>query len=248
MKALIDGDILAYEVGFGSVTGWEGNDPPPFTVAEELLLNKIGNIVALSGATSYQIYLTGKDNFREKIATILPYKGNRQGERPFHYNNLRAYMVGVLDGIIIDGMEADDALAINHTEDTIICSRDKDLRQVEGWLYSWETHNQPSFGPHYITEEEGNRSFFLQCLTGDRIDNIQGLPKYGPVKALKTLGDARTYEEMFEAVREAYRGFYEDCEKADEALLETGRLLWMVRELDDEGQPVMWELEWNLKT
>lgn len=257
MKALVDGDVLVYEVGFGCLTGWEGDGPPPFDRAAELLDNKLNNILAIVGADNHQIYLTGKGNFREKIAVSKPYKGNRLQEKPFHYKNLRAYLVGKWNAIIVEGMEADDAMAIEQYKswkfyndeyfdgtlsETIICSRDKDLKSVAGFHYSWELGNQPSFGPKYISEEEGMRFFYKQCLMGDRVDNIEGLPKCGPVKADKILGDTQIPAEMFKAVREAYRGFYGDAALADEKLLENARLLWMVRELNEEGKPVMWEM------
>lgn len=256
MIALIDGDILqlTYECGFGVMAGWEGESPPPFERAAELLDNRIANIVALSGADNYQIYLTGKNNFREKIATIKPYKGNRVQEKPFHYKNLRAYMQGKHNAIVVDGMEADDAICIEQYADvqqmegrfgedfsTIICTRDKDLRQCPGMHYGWELGNQPSFGPKYIFKALGMRFFYRQCLTGDTVDNVQGLPKCGPVKADKILGDTLDTLEMFKAVREAYRGFYGDFELADKMLLENGQLVWMVREVDEEGKPKMWE-------
>lgn len=257
MIPLIDADVLVYEVGFGCETGWEGEDPPPFDRAAELLDNRIQAICYAVGATAPPaLYLTGKGNFREKIAVSKPYKGNRLQEKPFHYKNLRAYMVGKWNAIIVEGIEADDAMAIeqcrvskendgcafalyNETP-TIICTRDKDLRQVSGLHYGWELGNQPSFGPKFISEEEGMRFFYKQCLMGDKTDNIEGIPKCGPVKADKILGDTKISTEMFEAVREAYRAFYGQ-ELGDERLLEMGRLLWMTRELDDEGKPKMWE-------
>lgn len=247
MKALIDADVLVYECAFGAETSWKGmghEGVPPFDIAAELLDNRIANIAAITGSDEYILFLTGKNNFREKIATIKPYKGNRLQEKPFHYKNLRAYIVGKHNGIITDGIEADDAMAIEQFKswshydhcyhdgtlsETIICSRDKDLRMIPGWNFGWELGNQPSFGPKYISELEGYRNFFYQCLVGDKVDNIQGLPKCGPVKALKILENTNTYDEMLEAVREAYKAFYGDCEKADEALLENGRLLYMTR-------------------
>lgn len=256
MKALIDGDILVYECAFGAETSWKGmghEGVPPFDIAAELLDNRIANIAAITEADEYIVFLTGENNFREKIATIKPYKGNRVQEKPFHYKNLRAYLVGKHNGIIIDGMEADDAMSIEQCKSfynpfheggkhqTIICSRDKDLRMIPGLHYGWELGNQPSFGPQYISELDGYKNFFYQCLVGDKVDNIQGLPKCGPVAASKVLANTNTYEEMLEAVREAYRAFYEDSELADKMLLENGQLLWMVRELDEDGKPIMWE-------
>lgn len=254
---LIDCDVLVYECGFGAETGWEGPDPPPFDRAKELLENRIAFICAQVGATSPpKLYLTGTGNFRDKLATLAPYKGNRLGKKPFHYKNLRVYLLGLMDAILVNGMEADDAMAIEQTsrDDTIICSRDKDLLQVEGWQYQWELGNQPSFGPYKVEgygdiflKNEGKKlfgygsKFFLaQCLLGDKVDNIIGIPRYGPYKAFSLLSDTKTYEEGLEAVVEAYKGFYEDSWK--DALIENGRLLWMTRKLDEKGEPILWEL------
>jgi hypothetical protein len=257
MRALLDGDIFSYEIGFGSQVGWgKEGETPPFSYAEGLLLRRIDEILIATGANSYQIYLSGDNNFRFDIAKQRPYKGTRKKDKPFHYKNLRAYMEGVLDAIITDGIEADDAMAIEQTLNesvfhsmvlsgksegcsrTIICTRDKDLRMVPGMHYGWEVGKQPSYGPKLITKEEGDRNFFMQCLTGDVVDNISGIPKCGPVKALSILANTKTYPEMLEAVRDAYRAFYGDL--GDERLLEQGQLLWMIRELDEEGKPVMW--------
>lgn len=265
MRALVDFDILTYEIGFAAEVGWRSirkdDSIPPFDYVAELLDNRIANILGEVGASSLQGYLTGNTNFRDAIATIKPYKGNRKSAKPFHYKNLRAYMVGRYGAIITDGIEADDAMAIEQTtswgdvnKNTVICTRDKDLRMVPGWHYGWELGNQPSFGPELVDEVgyiklsedkskirgTGISFFFSQCLTGDPVDNIQGLPKCGPQKAFKLLGDTPLPDEMFKAVREAYRGLYGDSEKGDNALLENGQLLWMVRELDEEGKPVMW--------
>jgi len=266
MIPLIDGDVLIYEVGFGVMTGWEGDDPPPFDMAREMLENKISNICALAGGTKPPIiYITGKGNFREKIATLKPYKGNRSQPKPFHYHNLRAYMVGVMGAILVDGMEADDALAMYQTETlsilegnplysgpremTIICSRDKDLKQVPGWHYTWECGKQPSWGPSFVDgygeiylddkrklKGYGDKFFLAQCLMGDATDNIGGIPGMKDVGAFKILSDTLTYPDGLKAVLEAYKGFYGD--DGEKNLLENGRLLWMLREPDK-----MWEID-----
>ena len=259
MKPLIDADILAYECAFGAETGWEGEDPPPFDIARELLETKIANICALVGATEpYRLYLTGKGNFREKIATLKPYKGNRVQPKPFHYGNLRAYMIGTLGAKVVEGMEADDALNLSqryydfHEKASIICSRDKDLRIAEGWLYSWEVGNQPSFGPDYNKGYgwlflspnnkkligRGEKYFLAQCLMGDSTDNIGGLPKYGPVLAHKMLNETETYEQGLEVVYALYKAYYGG--EAAKFLLENGRLLWLTQLTDAVGNPVLW--------
>ena len=81
-----------------------------------------------------------------------------------------------------------------------------------------------------VTEEQAIRNFYLQILTGDKVDNIIGLAGIGPVKSKKLLVDCNTELEMYEAVLKAYDG--------DEArVLENARLLWILREEKQVWQP-----------
>ncbi len=257
-QPLIDADIFLYEVGFGAETAWTHDGYPPFDFVAELLDNRIGNICAMVEATDPPIlFLTGQNNFRFNIAKRQPYKA-RPGNKPWHYHNIKAYIKGKYDYRESNGMEADDLMAIDQTsrpDETIICTRDKDLRAVPGWQYGWELGNQPQFGPILIDRcgtiglsvdrkkivGHGEMFFYAQCLTGDPTDSIPGLGgKTGPVKAMKILDGCTGIDDAFKRVQEAYRGLYED--RGDEELLEQGRLLWMTRELHPDGSPVLWEL------
>lgn len=255
MQPLVDADVLVYEVGFAGETAYEGI--PPFDYVAEMLDSRVANICAMVEATSHPVmYLTGKGNFRYDIAKRTPYK-ERAGKKPFHYHNLKAYIKGRYDYVESKGMEADDEMAIEQVRKpgrTIICTRDKDLRAVPGWHYGWELGNQATFGPTMVDEcgeirLSGDRKsikgtgllfFYSQCLTGDRVDSIPGLDGCGAVGAFNALAGCATPQEAFKAVLEAYRGQYED--RAEEELLEQGRLLWMTRYLDEWGNPVLWEL------
>ena len=257
MKPLIDSDIICYEIGFAAEAGWQSPGFPSFDYVAELLELKIGNICAIVEATEAPtFYLTGKTNFRTAIAKRHPYKA-RPSLKPFHYHNIKAYLNCKYDTITSEGMEADDLMAIEQTRrgaETIICSRDKDLRQVPGWTYSWELGNQPQFGPVYVDtfgtlqlssdrkklSGTGLKFFYAQCLTGDRVDTIPGLGGMGPVGAFGVLENAKTEEEAYAATLGAYKEVYGDDAKKE--LLEQGRLLWMTRELHDDGSPVLWEL------
>lgn len=277
MQPLIDGDILVYEIGWASEVGWksikewkEGDpalDPPPFDYVAELLDNRIAEICGCVMATQPPIiYLTGKGNFREAIAKRKPYKGTRKEEgKPWHYANIWAYLQVKWNAIIVEGMEADDAMCIEQVKnldilsgsqyyhpETIICTRDKDLRQCPGWHFGWELGNQPQFGPTFVPgygnislsddnkklRGVGEKFFYAQLIMGDPVDNIPGLPKHGPKAAFDIVGNTQTRGEGLKAVLEAYRAIYGDSAEAE--LLEQGQLLWMVRELDEEGKPVMW--------
>lgn len=259
MQCLIDADVLRYEIGFAAETGWQHPGFPPFDYVAELLHNRINNIVAIAGSVAGEqqepiLYLTGAGNFRNEIAKRTPYKV-RTGNKPWHFKNLTAYLKASFNVIESSGMEADDLMAIEQTNrpnETIICTRDKDLRQVPGWHYGWELGNQPQFGPMLVDElgtitlsEDrkklsgyGERFFYAQCLVGDRVDSIPGLGNCGPVKAFNILDGAQSSLECFERVREAYRALYED--KGDDELLEQGRLLWMTRKLNTDKTPVLW--------
>ena len=267
MQPLIDADIFLYEVGFGVEVGWDEPGYPPFDRAATLLDTKVQQICAAVGATAPPIlFLTGKGNFRYDIAKRVPYK-SRPANKPFHYKNIKAYIKGMYDYRESKGMEADDLMAIEQvgrdaailagslSEDlrSIICSRDKDLRQVPGMFYSWECGNQPSFGPMLVDtlgslrlSEDGKKlhgtgQSFLhsQCLTGDTVDSIPGLGgRTGPVKAYKILKDCKTVEELHIAVLSSYTNMYGE-ELGKEHMLEQMRLLNMTRELIN-GNPVIW--------
>lgn len=265
MKPLIDGDILRYEIGFAAEYGWQSDNPeeiPPWNYVSDLLDAKIKHICDSVEATEKPtIYLTGEGNFRDDVATVKVYKGNRlNSKKPWHFKNLTAYILCEYDCIVTEGIEADDQMAIDQTEKTIICSRDKDLRQVPGWHFGWECGKQGQFGPHEydligeidLSERRdkiiggGLKFFYSQVLTGDVVDNVPGLPKCGAVKAFKLLSGIDTAEGLLKVVSDAYKDYYGDS--WEEALLEQAKLLWMVRELDEKGEPVMWEFNNELET
>ncbi len=272
MKALIDGDVLVYEIGFGSETGWQGDDTPPWDYVAKLFDLRVANINAMVGATEPPLlFLSGPTNFRNDLAVTKVYKGTRASHKPYHYHNITAYIKGQWDHVMSDGMEADDLMCVYQIEDmlpdqgrtqaTIICSRDKDLRQCPGWHFSWELGRQAQFGPELVDTQgwlkldrtgsspkivgTGLSFFYSQLLTGDTVDNVPGLPGCGMVKAYKLLAPCETHQDMFKVVcREYEHHFRKDMVGNTwiNYLTEQGRLLWMIRTLHDDGSPVMWNI------
>jgi len=266
MQALLDADVLRYEVGFAAKAGWKGDGEPSWEYVQECLTLLINNIQGVVGATCPPIlFFTGKTNFRNNIAVTTPYK-ERASNKPFHYYNLTAYMKAVYKWRQEEGFEADDLMAIEQekrnkeylndpigTIPTIICTRDKDLRAVPGWHYGWELGNQPAYGPKLVDEfgaiklstdrksikGEGLLFFYAQCLTGDPTDTIPGLKGCGAVQAFKTLDGCVDTNDAFKRVLGAYKAVYEHDAKA--RLLEQGKLLWMTRETHPDGSPVLWK-------
>ena len=241
MKALIDGDILCYELGFSAEAV---EDTPSWGVVEAVLMERFYRILSESGCDDYAMFLTAPGpGFRDAVATTRPYKGNRKSEKPFHYSNIRAVLKAHFNcEEATDGYEADDLMAMESTANpnTVVCSRDKDLFQLPGQTYSWAMGRQKRYGPAdgqpslMLSEGKllgrGNPFFYGQLLTGDRVDNIPGLPRVGPAKAAAVL-EGTLLEEMPERVESLYRSIMGD--EWLTYLTEMGRLLWLVRKPDD---------------
>lgn len=222
MKALVDADILVYRFGFAS----EG-DPAEFALAR--LSEFLDNLYVNLPVDEVEGYLTGRNNFRNDVAVTAPYKGNRKADKPYHFGLLREYMQKSWGFTEVDGIEADDKLGIEaykyDPEETIIVSIDKDLDMIRGNHYNFVKEEQ-----YFITEEEGIRNFYLQMLTGDKVDNIIGLTGIGPVKSKKMLADCKTEKEMYDVVLAAY-------DNNLDRVIENGRLLWILREEGQVWQP-----------
>jgi len=215
MKALIDGDILVYRIGFASEEETE-------SIAMARCSEFIEDLILFNGFGEYQGYLTGKKNFRNEIAVTAPYKGNRKSAKPKHYQLLRDYMESAWSFTMIEDQEADDAIGIAAYEMEVgeycICSIDKDLDMLRGDHYNFVKDER-----YFITEEEGIKNFYKQLLMGDRVDNIIGIKGIGTVKAERLLKECKNENEMYLAILEAYDG-------NAERVLENGRLLWIRRE------------------
>jgi len=243
----IDGDILLYSIGWGS------EDIEQSWIVDQRIETFFTNLFEELETTNYVCYLTGKGNFREQLAVSHKYKGNRKKEKPKWYKYIKSYLMNVHDAELIEGMEADDAMAMHITrdKDAVCCSIDKDLLMVEGWHYSWKTHNRDklplrwvdNFGKLERQEKklygEGTMWLYAQSLLGDSTDNIVGIKGYGNVKVFNTLKDCKTEIELYTATKEAYEGQFGD--EAEVRLKENMDLLYMVRELTDEGEPVLWK-------
>ena len=213
MKALIDADIVAYRVA----CTLEDDDAEDFVYARAEDL--IDNILVNTEATEYRLFLSGKNNFRY---TIYPeYKAHRPKEKPFWLEKCRQYLIATFNAEVVDGQEADDALGIAQTENTIICSIDKDLLMIPGRHYNFVKDEFQE-----VTNDSGMRHFYMQCLTGDRSDNIKGIEQIGPKKAEKILTGCITEQELFNAVREAYSN--------DAEFLMNGRVLWIRRKENED--------------
>jgi len=205
---LVDGDIIVYRCGFGA----DKDRNPSLEFAKYNVKSTINRIVTALHDCKYKIYLTGKGNYREKLATLIPYKKSRQGaKKPSYYNELRDYLGVVYDAEIINGQEADDALGIEQCKalqegrDTILVSIDKDLDMIPGWHYNFVKDIK-----YEVSELEGYRNFYTQVLLGDKCDDIPGLYRVGKAKAFKLLKDCIDMDEMDVIVTDTYKKAVKD--------------------------------------
>lgn len=226
---LIDGDIIVYRAGFATKEG-EPVENAWFTTKRQL--EKI--IDSFDRGLEYRLFLTGEGNYRDEVATILPYKGNRKdSKKPIYYQEIRDYMTKWWRAEIVNGREADDALGCAQQADkTCIVSIDKDLLMIPGWHYNWVKDKH-----FHISELQGCKNFYLQLLTGDRTDNIPGIKGIGPKRAEKALKGCRTKEDMERVVVGMYKK--EFGRYWQEAMEEIGKLLWIQREGGEEWQRVL---------
>lgn len=260
MRVVIDADVLVYSCGFAT----EGQ---PLNYTLHAVNTGIQKILTACGTEDYTVYIGGKGNFRDEIAISAGYKATRPKRKPTAYDDIRDYLVREHDAIMVDGMEADDAVSIelyadfkeNPSQETakvVLSSLDKDLNNTPG------LHYHPKKGTFsWITQRQADRHFLFQLLTGDRVDNIQGLPnlpvsyliaKGAGSRTLKGIGEA-TAKKLLRGTATAYeaRDVVLDCyfewgaseglnfRQVMSYLEEQAILLWMVREVDELGRPII---------
>ena len=217
-------------------------DLQPLSHALHLVNNNIKTALEITRSDSYQCYLSGSTNYRNDVATIMKYK-DRPDRKPSHYKEIREFLIKRWGAVIVDGYEADDAVAMEQWQsreydETVICSRDKDLLMIPGYHYNFEYQVL-----HEITEEAALRQFFKQMLTGDPTDTIPGLYKLTGEKCKKDyLEELDRYDDPEILEEQVYRRYVQATSGCKDltafclntALPEIARLLWMSREKPDD--------------
>ena len=232
-------DVVSHIEAYGEAPRFPDGEPVE-NVLNTLKLKMESLVDMFDHGLSASVYLTGKDNFRYNIAVTRPYKGNRKQEKPRYFAEAREYLCKWWKAQIVDGQEADDACGIEQCssdDKTAIVSLDKDLLGIPG--YSLRPRRDGSYDFSYISEDDANKFFYTQLLTGDTTDNIPGLAKIGNVKAEKLLLGLTTESQLRAAVSAAYDAHWHKHGSAlspTEGMIEQGRLLW-IRRIANE----MWE-------
>lgn len=209
MLVLIDGDSIPYVASYYGVKE-KLTELKEFKKKVDSYLLAILQCVASS---NYIMYLSGKDNFRYKIKAQKEYKANRaKGIKPLYIDELKQYLIDRYEAVLVDGCEADDALAMSHTfcNETVgkkeyitcIASMDKDLQQIPGIHLNIKTMTVTE-----VSQDEALRNLWRQVLTGDTSDNISGIEGCGSKCADNLLNGAKVEDYpklVFNAYKERY--------------------------------------------
>lgn len=246
---LIDCDVLCYRCGFaadGQVKRdalAEEPEASPERIAEMLASADYKHIALHNVKTvmeaiverfngDYRAFIHGSGNFREDLATIKKYKGNRDEQaKPKYFSEIKQYLVNVWKAKLVDGMESDDALGIYQSTSpygtTVIVSNDKDMDMIPGWHFNWVKSEL-----YEVRPEEADMMLFWQMMVGDSTDNIPGIPKIGPKTATKLLSDCATPHDAQKLVKELYMKEYGD--KGWIVYSEIANLLWIRRQENEQ--------------
>lgn len=167
--------------------------------------------------------LSGPGNFRDSIATVFPYKGNRDSShKPYWYQSIRNYLSGEWGARIVHGREADDECSIlarrdrDANTDYCIATIDKDLDQIPGKHY-----NYLKLVHHRQSVDDASRWFWQQCLSGDATDGVPGCYKLGPVGAERLIHAASSKRRSSAAVLSPV-----DADAAGAASYDDTRRIW----------------------
>jgi len=231
MRAIIDSDTIAF------ATAASAEDTVEPWIACSRADAMLDTILQDTGASSYELWLTGDNNFRYKV--YPEYKANRIGAyRPKWEKAVKEHLTRKWNANWSEGCEADDMCGIRSgqvMQEHIIAHLDKDLNMLPGNHYNWAISRLGKVireaKTYYVTLEEANRFFWKQLLTGDTTDNIKGVPGIGPVKADGILNGAKSNQECFEAISELY-----SCE---EELDMNAQCLWIWRKPNDSWRSLI---------
>src|SRR6056300_583481 len=157
MSLLIDADYIVYKCCAATETEIDfGEDlivvTSKFSEALEYTERELYNIATDLGCFDDSVlFFSDSINFRKSIDPA--YKGHRNRKKPCGYKRVINALKEEFPVVVMPTLEADDAIGIYATKEQghVICSPDKDMRQIPGDLYDF------SDGVVTITKEEGER-------------------------------------------------------------------------------------------
>lgn len=188
---LIDADVLAFEASVIAEESIEWKDEmwtvhADMALAKARVVNRVEEFKDKLKGDDVVMCLSDRANFRRKLNP--DYKANRSKARlPIILRQVKQWIIEEFGGQLWSTLEADDVISILATdkamdEETIVVSIDKDFKSVPGIYYDYNKDET-----HYVSEEEADNYHLIQTLMGDATDGYGGVPKVGPVAAVKAL-------------------------------------------------------------
>lgn len=179
-------------------------------------------------ADELEVYISGKDNFRDSIPLPTQYKSNRKDLiKPILLQDIRAFLVKKYKAQVVDKVEVDDVCCYRmwdgykSKQKIIACTQDKDALGNMGWVYNRDKMTEPEFidglGEIYINAKsevkgKGRKWGYTQWLMGDPTDCYKPTElcgkRYGEKSAYKLLSELQTDKDCIQAVYNQYKEWY----------------------------------------
>ena len=241
--ALIDGDIVAYQVAAvcQKAEHFDGTGEQVFDEGEvrEGIAQTLQKWTETADCGDRVVLITGYLNFRKAVDPT--YKSSRKDKaKPVALKFAKRLLVEEHGALMVEGLEADDLIGLMLTGSMsggrgVAVTIDKDLRTVPG------LHCNPlKGGVMSVGEYAADTTWMTQVLTGDPTDGYGGAPGIGPAKAAKALGAIRTSAEaLWPRVVATYKRVGATAEDA----LRTARLARILRTGDydkDKKEVILW--------
>jgi DNA polymerase-1 len=235
MKLLIDADYIVYKSCASAETEIDWGDDVIMVISQfsqalanvKRELKKIEN--AFFSSTDTILFFSDSINFRKSI--LDSYKGHRNRKKPCGYRRVIEELKTEYEVIRMDTLEADDAMGIYATlhPGNVICSPDKDMRQIPGQLYDLKEVT-------LISASAGHQWHYIQTMAGDQTDGYSGVPGIGIKRATELLSkDGYIWPTVVKAFKE--KGLNEDI------ALQNARLAKILTCEDYDlkaGRPILW--------
>lgn len=203
--ALIDADRLKYlvTVDISSKINETGSTYCR-TEINDFIENRLGRMIFNRfTAKSYLFCFSGnrKETFRYFCSFDREYKGKRK-EPQHYYEGMYEDMSTVVKYIqkrhptlLFKDLEADDIVSMLQCEHTFIMSNDKDLKQVPGLHYNFDSNRLDK-----VTPKEGFKHLIAQIYQGDTADNFRGLVGFGPKKIEKAFEEENIVSLFYQCI------------------------------------------------
>ena len=192
MKLLVDADYIVYKgcAGAEDEINWGDDVITVVSKFSEALKNVTRDLTKIKAEFLWDVpemilFFSDSKNFRKKI--YPDYKGHRNRKKPCGYRRVITELGKSYEVIRLPELEADDAMGIYATahEGNVICSPDKDMRQIPGKLFDMKELST-------IDPVEGAKWHLIQTMAGDQTDGYAGVPGIG-IKRAVTLFEEHGY-------------------------------------------------------